>query len=138
MADLTWPHFNEGSDLPDKPICWNLKGNLEGNLEGRIEISKDHNGNIVKFFPGNEDWTFITSARSRGGVLKISIQLIPTQDVLGEDDNFFFVNEESTRLLRGGDEVSLDDINGYEIPKICGSSFSLKEENGSWSVVKDS
>lgn len=133
MPDLTWPLFEEdGYGIKVKPICWNLE-------KGRIEISKVRNGNIVKFFPGKKGWTFITSARSGwGGVVKISIQLIPTEDVLGEGDNFFFIKEDSVRLLRGGDNVPLDDINGYEIPKICGSSFSLKEEDGSWSVVKDS
>jgi hypothetical protein len=132
MPDLSWPLFPEnGYGIYSKPICWNDR-------EERIEIAKFHNGNVVKFYPGNKDWTFITSSCSQGGVLKISIQLIPTQDVLGEGDNFFFINEDSVRLLRGGDEVSIDDINGYEIPKICGSSFSLKEEDGSWSVVKDS
>ena len=117
MPDLTWPLFQEnGSDIKNKPICWNLE-------EGRIEILKFHNGSVVKFFRGNEDWTFITSASSREGVVKISIQLIPTQDVLGEGDNFFFIKEDSVRLPRGGDNVPMDDINGYEIPKICGSSL---------------
>ena len=131
MLDLSWPHFNEDEyGIRDKPICWNLK-------EGRTEIAKRHKGNTVKFFRGNEDWTFITSARSVEDVVKISVQLIPIQDVLGEDDNFFFINEDSTRSLCGADVVSLADINGYKIPKICESSFSLKEGDGSWCVVKD-
>ena len=132
MPDLSWPLSNEeGSDIRNKPICWNL--------EGKIEISKVHNGNIVKFFPGDEGWTFITSAlTSEGeGVVKISVQLIPTQDVLGEDSQFFFINEDSTRRFCGADVVSDSSIEGYKIPKVCGSSFSLKEENGRWCVVKD-
>jgi hypothetical protein len=135
MADLSWPLFKEdGYGIRNKPICWNLE-------KERIEIAKDRKGSVVKFFRGNEDWTLITSAfTSEGegeGFLKFSIQLIPTQHFLGEDDNFFFINEDSVRRLCGADVVSLADINGYKIPKVYGSSFSLKEENGSWCVVKD-